>query len=226
MAGRVLILRPEPGASATAARARALGLEPLVSPLFRIVPLEWDAPDASEFEALLLTSANAARHAGAGLGLFTSLPCYSVGEATAEAARGSGFERVIAGAGDGRAAVAAMAEAGVRRALHLCGLDHIALGHRELSIVRRIVYAAEPSGLVHPAPADALVLLHSPRAASRFADLQPSRGNIRIAAISAAAAGAAGEGWAEVHIASAPNDQALLELAAKLCQTGGDETRS
>jgi uroporphyrinogen-III synthase len=226
VAGRVLILRPEPGASATAARARALGLEPLVSPLFRIVPLEWDAPDAGEFDALLLTSANAARHSGGGLDQFTSLPCYAVGEATAEAARGSGFEQVIAGAGDGRAAVGAMAKAGVKHALHLCGLDHIPLSHPKLSIDRRIVYAAEPSGPIRPGPGNALVLLHSPRAASRFAHMQASRGNIRIAAISAAAARAAGEGWAEVHIASAPNDQALLELAAKLCQTGADETRS
>jgi hypothetical protein len=30
----------------------------------------------------------------------------------------------------------------------------------------------------------------------------------------------AGAGWQSVAVAAAPRDQALLELAAKLCQTG------
>ena len=43
------------------------------------------------------------------------------------------------------------------------------------------------------------------------------RGAISIAAISAAAAVAAGEGWAAVAIADKPTDEALLALAARLC---------
>ena len=42
---KVLILRPQPGADETAARARALGLEPLVAPLFTVRPLAWTPPD-------------------------------------------------------------------------------------------------------------------------------------------------------------------------------------
>ena len=59
----MLILRPQPGADETAARARTLGLEPVVAPLFTIRPLAWEPPDPAEFDAVLLTSANAARHA-------------------------------------------------------------------------------------------------------------------------------------------------------------------
>jgi len=45
------------------------------------------------------------------------------------------------------------------------------------------------------------------------------RATIRIAAISAAAAEAAGEGWQALRIASSPNDAELLALAARLCET-------
>jgi len=42
---------------------------------------------------------------------------------------------------------------------------------------------------------------------------------VRLAAISQAAADAAGAGWAEVRIASTPSDTALLALARSLCET-------
>ena len=40
----VVVLRPEPGASATVKRARELGLEPVTVPLFEIEPLPWQSP--------------------------------------------------------------------------------------------------------------------------------------------------------------------------------------
>jgi len=63
--------------------------------------------------------------------------------------------------------------------------------------------------------------VHSPRAARRLAELiDPTlRGSIRIAAISKATAAAAGEGWEEVRAASAPNDNDLLALCVRLCET-------
>ena len=64
---RVLVLRPEPGASATVERARERGLDAVAIPLFEIEPLAWEAPEAGSFDGLLLTSANAVRHGGEGL---------------------------------------------------------------------------------------------------------------------------------------------------------------
>ena len=66
MTNEVLILRPEPGAGRTAERARKLGLVPVVAPLFAIRALPWTPPDAAGFDAVMLTSANAAREAGGG----------------------------------------------------------------------------------------------------------------------------------------------------------------
>ena len=60
-------------------------------------------------------------------------------------------------------------------------------------------------------------LIHSPEAGRRFAELAPDRKGIAIVAISKAAAGAAGEGWALVKAASQPSDDALLALASSLC---------
>jgi uroporphyrinogen-III synthase len=221
----VLVLRPEPGASATGERARRLGLVPVVAPLFAVRPLAWDAPDPSGFDGVLLTSAHAARQAGPQLGGFLHLPCYAVGEATAAAAAEAGFAQVRIGAGDGAAAVAA---AGEGRLLHLCGRDHAWLGQGGAEVERRIVYAADaiaalPEEARRAAEAGALVLIHSPRAGRLLATLVDRvglrRSTIALAAISQAAAAAAGPGWRRVDTAARPRDEALLELAAELCQT-------
>jgi uroporphyrinogen-III synthase len=50
-----------------------------------------------------------------------------------------------------------------------------------------------------------------------MAALMEQRGATAIAAISDAAADAAGPGWSEIHIAAEPGDDALLALAARLC---------
>jgi uroporphyrinogen-III synthase len=220
---RVLVLRPEPGAGETAARARALGLTPVVAPLFAVRPLPWAAPEPAGFDAVMLTSASAARQGSDGLTPFKRLPCYAVGEATAAAAEEAGFADIRIGADDGAALLLMMAADGVARAFHACGEDHLALGHPDIAIERVAVYAAEAAGAL-PRQAEAafaegaVALLHSPRAARLLAALTAARGRIAIAAISARTGRAAGEGWRSVSIAPRPRDEALLELAAKLCK--------
>ena len=233
MAGLLLILRPEPGAGTTAERARRLGMEAVVAPLFTIRSVEWDAPDPQRFDGLLITSANAPRQAGAKLAEYTQLPCFAVGEASAAAAREAGF-LVRSGPGDGAAAVDLAAKTGAKRLLHLCGREHVPLGADGIEVSRVAVYAAEPVPALPPSAVDALrqgaiALVHSARAGAIFAALVDEAGlerrAIGIAAISAAASAAAGEGWKRIAAATAPRDEALLELAAKLCKTEGGETR-
>lgn len=226
----LLILRPEPGASETARRAAELGLSAILAPLFRIEPVAWEAPDPSYFDALLLTSANAARQAGPKLGNFLGLRCYAVGDGTGSVASQAGFADIVTGPGDGQALIDRMAQDGMKRAFHPCGRDHVELASGEIEMERRIVYASIPTDRLPPAAmaaitAGALVLLHSPRAGALFAALAGQAGmarrSIGLAAISAAAAVAAGPGWKHLSIAPAPRDHALLELAARLCKTGG-----
>jgi uroporphyrinogen-III synthase len=222
----LLVLRPEPGASATAARAAALHLPAVVAPLFTIAPVGWSAPDPAHFGAILLTSANAARHGGGQLAGFTRLPVYAVGDATATAARSAGFGKVVAGTKDGAAMIARAAADGVRRLLHLTGREHLPVSHPAITIERRMVYAAQAAGRLPAAARDALgkrsvALLHSPRAAATFRTLVVGAGlvpdHIRIAAISPAALAAAGDGWEAAIAAESPNDDALLAAAARLC---------
>jgi uroporphyrinogen-III synthase len=226
MTNRVLVLRPQPGADASAARARALGLEPVIAPLFSVEARDWEAPDPGRFDAVMLTSANALRFAGPDLARFTHLPAFAVGEATAERAYAAGFTDIRRGPKDAAALVMLMNAAGVRSAFHPCGEDRITLRRASVEILSVPVYAAEavvqlPAAAAEALADGALALIHSPRAGALLAGLVGDRSDIAIAAISAAAAEAAGAGWRAVAVAEQPRDQALLELAAKLCQTGG-----
>lgn len=211
------MLRPEPGASATAARARALGLEPVVVPLFVTVPRAWSLPEA-HFDAVLLTSANGARLAGPLPARLTACPAYAVGAATAAAARAAGFATVIEGDRDVAALAARAAAEGVRWMLHLAGEDRTAFDPGPIAIETRIVYAAEAVAPPPALPDGGVALLHSARAARRFRALAGDPARWAIAAISATVADAAGPGWRAVAIAGRPSDPALLAAAAGLCQ--------
>ena len=213
---KLLLLRPEPGLSASAERARAQGIQVVTCPLFEVGPIAWKAPDPAGYDALLLTSANAIRHGGAELEKLKALPVHAVGAATGEAARRAQFKVATVGDGD-IVDLLAMLPAG-SRLLHLAGEDHRDVD--DARIDRRIVYRsaaiAEPD---LPALDGLVVAVHSPRAGRRLADLTNGRATTVIAAISRAAAEACGAGWERVESAEKPNDESLLALAARLCHT-------
>ena len=225
---RALVLRPQPGADATAARIRAGGGEAIVAPMFQVQPVTWDVPDPAAHDALVFTSANAVRHAGVGLARLKSLPVFAVGESTARAARATGLDVRTVGSDNAETLFADIAAAGVMRPLRLVGADHGAVTRSDLIVTTRIVYRADaatklPPDAIEALAAGAIALLHSPRAAALFGSMigtSPQRAGIQIAAISAAAAKAAGEGWQALTIATVPTDQALLAAAARLCETG------
>lgn len=226
MALPLLIVRPEPGASATKARADALGLPAIVAPLFAVAPLSWTPPPAQDSDALLLTSANAARLGGAGLENYATLPCLCVGEATADAARAAGLNVLWVGHSDGGTALKEAAAQGLHRLLWLSGQQHTPLVHPQISLTVVPVYHAEEGP---PAPAllaalkhPAIALLHSQRAAWRFAELVGHdlavRARIGLITISPGVAAVAGEGWAWMHWPENPRDQDMLELVRAMCQ--------
>jgi uroporphyrinogen-III synthase len=215
---RLLVLRPQPAASATVERARERGLEATAIPLFAVEPLEWQTPEARGFDGLLLTSANAVRHAGEGLQALRGLKAYAVGEATAEAARDAGLDIASTG-GAGVDRLLGSLEPDLKL-LHLCGEDRRSPGAARQHITEVVVYRSKPL----PPPdleraSGNIALIHSPRAGGRWAELVEDRSSIAIAAISDAAAHAAGDGWQVVATADQPTDDALLALAARLCNT-------
>jgi uroporphyrinogen-III synthase len=220
----LFVLRPEPAAGATIERARALGLEPVAMPLFAIEPTQWDVPDPRAFDGVLLTSVNAVRHGGTGLRALHGLGAYAVGAPTAAAASESGFDVILTG-GAGIEQLLGSIDPGLRL-LHLCGTQHMP-ANASHAITTIPVYRADEL----PPPAQigdivgATAAVHSPRAARRLAELVDAAGldraTIRIAAISRAAAQAAGSGWANCETAARPDDAALLAVAARLCDKPG-----
>ena len=214
---QLLLVRPEPGLSASAERARQLGLDVIACPLFRIEALDWAAPDPRDFDGLLLTSANAARTGGRQLGMLKSLPVYAVGAATAAAAQSAGLAVAAIGEGDAADLLAMLPE--TIRLLHLAGENHRATA-TDHPIERLITYrsaAIERPGL--PLLQGLVVAIHSPRAGARLAAMTKQRDQTALAVISEAAAEAAGPGWERVEVARRPDDPSLLALAAMLCHT-------
>jgi uroporphyrinogen-III synthase len=102
--------------------------------------------------------------------------------------------------------------------LHLSGAAQRSPTQPLQRITSVAVYRAQPT----PAPdlssaPGSVALIHSPRGGGRLAELVHERDSILIAAISQAGAEAVGNGWARVEAAEQPNDDALLALAARLC---------
>lgn len=202
--------------TASADRARALGLDVLQCPLFRVEPVQWEAPDPARFDALLITSANAIRHGGPPLEKVRALPVQAVGAATAACARKSGF--TVTGVGEGNVAELLRALPPDMRLLHLAGETHRTPD--DPRILRRVVYRSMAIAEPQLPPLGQLVIaVHSPRAGARLAALATDRRTTLIAAISEAAADACGGGWARNAVAPRPDDESLLALAASLCHT-------
>ncbi|MEN9683659.1 MAG: hypothetical protein RLZZ427_1410 [Pseudomonadota bacterium] len=222
----LVVIRPEPGNAATVAAARAAGIETHGFPLFTITPRRWDAPLLGAHDALLIGSANALRHGGAGLAALRQLPVYAVGETTAAAARAAGFTVALTGRG-GLQAVLNQITPDHPRLLRLAGAERIALtAPAGIRIDERVVYASEPQplpgALIDLLRRPAIVALHSAEAAHHFAAQCVTHGlhraSLRIAALGPRIAKAVGDGWGEVAVAATPDDNALLALARQMCQ--------
>ncbi len=209
----LVLLRPEPSASASAVRARALGLDVVIRRLFAVHPVDWAVPDG-QFDGIVLTSANALRHGGPSLASLSGLPVHAVGDATADAARAMGFDVATVG-GHGAQALAQALPTG--RYLHLCGRAHNPLpGTRAVVVYEAVAIDPPPS---FDDLGTAVIAVHSARAGERLATSITDRARFDLVAISPGAATAAGEGWRTVRAVASPDDTALLALAAGLCQT-------
>lgn len=220
------LLRPEPGWTASAAKARAAGLTVVGQPLFTAAPVGWQPPEG-EFDALLAGSAAAFRLGGDGLANLVHLPVHAVGQATAAAARDAGLSVARTGEG-GLQRLLDDAAGQSMRFLRLAGEERVNLApHPGQSVTECAVYR------MAPVPIDAVfrgeltgsrpvVALHSAAAAAHFAEeadrLGIERGSLVLLALGPRIAKAAGFGWAALHIAGRPSDTALLAKAAALCK--------
>ena len=212
-----VVLRPAPGADRTITALTAAGLAGIGLPLFAVRPVAWTMP-AGDFDAVVLTSANAVRHAGTGIAAL-GLPVMAVGPATATAAQAAGLTLAATGEADVATLLATHA-ARYPRLLHLAGRDRVDDPRLAATVT---VYAVDPLP-IDPAAlavlAGSVALVHSPRAAIRLGRVMAAqgidRGATRLAALSAAVAAAAGDGWDAVAVADRPIDAAIVIAARRL----------
>lgn len=225
----LIVIRPQPGADGTVAAARALGLDARAFPLFEVAPRDWQPLGPEWVDALLIGSANAVRHAGPTLDLYQHKPVHCVGAVTAEACRAAGLEVEATGRGGLQAVLDAVQPPA--RLLRLAGEERVALEPPAgVSLTERVVYASRPlpvgQELSDHLRSPCLIALHSAAAARHVADecerLDVPRSHIALVTIGPRVTETAGPGWAELAEADAPNDEALLACAAKLCQNRRD----
>ncbi|TWG97992.1 uroporphyrinogen-III synthase [Mesorhizobium sp. J18] len=231
---RILVTRPEPGASDTARRLEAAGFEPVKLPLTRIEAIVPERiPDPSDYDVVAVTSANALHHAGTALiGSMAGRRCYAVGTRTAEAASRAGLAVQVAGHGDAETLAKAIvtAEPGGRIA-YLCGrvrrdsFERI-LGENGLRVEAIETYDTLPVDY----PSEALsvatdgnpiwgALVYSVAGALGLRELvaahkaDPVFARMRFFCISRRVADAlARNGQGPVHIAERPAEEAMLRL--------------
>lgn len=226
----VLITRPEPGGTETAARLEQLGFEPVLSPALRIHQRTMRLP-AARLAALLVTSGNAipslssASHA---------LPLFAVGDVTARRARAAGFADVRSAAGDALALAALVRQSMDPGSAPLL----LAAGHRQgepladalrqagFRVIRRVAYAADPEPELAPAAVAALAqrrvfaaLFFSAETAHQFvrqihrARLAESLSAVDAVSIGVAAAVALQSlPWRRIRTATRPTQDQMLAL--------------
>lgn len=233
MTRRVLVTRPRPEADETAMRLEDMGFSALVLPLTRIVALPVALEDVGgPFDAVALTSANAARHAPPELvACLADLPCFAVGDRTAAATRAAGLREVQSAGGDVGDLVRAMKAAlppGARIA-YPCGRVRRRDLERDLAASGHPVVPVETYDTVSVSPSDAdiadlvrrpvdVVLVHSQRAAAELRDLlaRPEMAKAldraRFACLSGRIAAALGVPAPRLLVADRPEQEALLAV--------------
>ncbi|MEQ9504820.1 MAG: uroporphyrinogen-III synthase [Hyphomonas sp.] len=230
---KVIVTRSQPGAQDTAEELKILRLEPILSPMLKIVPAGFDPQAAEGIRHIIFTSINGVL-AVAGAGIPKDIRAWCVGPATGKAATEAGFTHVIEG--DGNADdLADMITASVPHGPLLHVANEAAAGTlvatlRAAGYDARFAapYRTDPAGALVPqalaaleAPAPVVLLIHSAKAAAALAATGAPLSGAAIVAISQAAlqplTGAAGLGeW----VARRPNEgdmmKALLRAVAQL----------
>ena len=227
----VLITRPEPGASETAARVAALGWCPVLAPALVLAPRPM--PPLPAVQAILLPSRAAAR-AIPPPSLAAPLPVLAVGEGTAEAARARGFTEVLAAEGEAASLItlaAARLDPAAGPLLLAVGRGYSldlarGLRARGFRVHRRTAYTATEAAVLPEAAARAIAiggtscaLFFSPRSAEaslrqlgaaglsgRVREMAAVAISPRVARVLAALP------WGAIRIAARPDQDHMLEL--------------
>lgn len=142
---RVLVTRPEPGATRTARRLESQGFKPILLPLTETAAIPVEASAVPPAVAVAVTSANAVRFAPSELiAALAALPCHAVGKRTAEAGRAAGFASVTEGPGDaGALADLLTRDLAGKDIIYLCGRVRFPVFEERLAAAGARIHAVE-----------------------------------------------------------------------------------
>lgn len=206
-----------------------MGHQAVLAPLLTVWFLDGPSLDLAGVQAVLVTSANGAR-ALARRVMPRDIPIFAVGPQTAEAAKVEGFLRVRSADGDAGAladSVAGWTDPGAGALLHAAGEEAgtvliESLSAKGFQTGREILYRMEKAKRLPPQAAAAIregaldaALFFSPKSAALFAECAArdklSADRLIAICISANTRDALGGlKFAEIRVASAPNQDALL----------------
>lgn len=239
---RVLVTRPEPGATMTARKLELMGLQPVKLPLQETRPLAVP-PGAvpGGIAAVAVTSANAIRNAPNELvAALADLPCFTVGEATAAVARDGGFTDILQGDGDAVALARSLIQASPKGNIaYLCGkvrLPHFETlladaGLKALAIETYDTVAIDrPAGLLEAVGPRSLdyALIYSANAAKSLVELMgdsevhASFETTTLICISPRVAEAVGRRLGgQILVAEEPTETSLLTMLAGHAKNAG-----
>ena len=231
----MLVTRPEPDASDTAARLQALGIEPVVAPLlvYELLSAEFPAPEG--LAATAFSSANALRalEAAGAIERYRHLPAYTVGDKTADLAEELGFVMVTSASGAISDLVDLIAHAPITGpVLYPHGRDVSADLVRSLApfgreVIAVPVYAMNPSARLHQTVAEELksgtigaALFYSRRTAETFVKLtdgvigRAQRSALGVLCMSETVAEPLVDAhFVRVGLAEQPDEEAMMGLA-------------
>jgi len=228
-----LLTRPVEDCQQLAQSLIALGHSVQSEPLLNIHIHTCDKIDLANFQAVLFTSANGVRAFKAHYPCF-SLPCFCVGEATAQEARKAGFTTISTAGGNVEKLTTLVRQSLDPTAgplLHISGKDiagNLAgqLEQDHFTIVRQVLYRADKATTLSPTTEDLLktakithIPFYSPRTAQTFMTLIENRGlseyltNITALCLSPAVANViSSHHWSKILIADEPDQSHLFQL--------------
>jgi uroporphyrinogen-III synthase len=244
----VLVTRPHPDDETTATALRARGFEVLCAPMLRFESVAFHDDKDARYGAVIVTSANALRGIEPHLNgsRLLKLPLFAVGERTAAAARGAGFQDVTVAEGDATGlrdlVLASVKTKALKKAstlLYLAGADLARdlageLGERGFTVVTHTTYRMLPVSSLPPETCEAFAanqveaaLHYSRRSARAFLDAARAAG-VEISAlaipqccISAAVAAVVRDaGATQVMVAASPDENALFEALDRALRSG------
>lgn len=231
----MLVTRPAPDASDTAARLEALGIEAVVAPLLVSELLPADLPAPHGLAAIVFSSANALRalDAAGAIERYRHLPAYTVGDKTADLAEELGFVMVTSASGAFADLVDLIAHAPIDGPiLYPHGREVSADLVRTMApfgreVVAVPVYAMNPTPQLHETVADELragtiaaALFYSRRTAETFVKLtdgvigREQRTKLGALCISEAVAEPLVDAhFVRIGLAERPDEEAMMGLA-------------